>query len=78
MAGGEVLGVDDALDVGLHVSDHLELDIGLEESAGNLVEALVHHLLVDDRRVAHLLESAGDAPAELTEHHLARRIDLLL
>jgi hypothetical protein len=69
--GGERLEVDDALDVGLHVADHLELNVGLQERARDLVEAVVEHLLVDHRRVAHLRERAGDAPAELREHHLA-------
>lgn len=72
VARGEVVEVDDALDVGLHVADELELDVGLEERAGDLVEALAEHLLVDDRRVAHLLQRAGDAPAELGEHHCCR------
>lgn len=62
-AGGERLEVDDALDVGLHVADHLELDIRLEERARDLVEAVVEHLLVDHRGVAHLRQGAGDAPA---------------
>lgn len=70
-ASGEGLKVDDALDVGLHVADHLELDIGLEEGARDLVEAVVEHFLVDHRGVAHLRQGAGDAPAQLREHHLA-------
>ena len=57
-AGGEGLEVDDLPDV------------GLEERAGDLVEALPEHLLVDHRGVAHLRERAGDAPAQLREHHL--------
>ena len=69
-AGGEGLEVDDLPDVGLHVADHLELDVGLQERAGDLVEALPEHLLVDHRGVAHLRERAGDAPAQLREHHL--------
>ena len=71
--GGEGLEVDDLPDVGLHVADHLELDVGLQERARDLVEALPEHLLVDHRRVAHLRERAGDAPAELREHHLGCR-----
>lgn len=63
MAGGEILDVDDALDVVLHVADELELDVGVEEGAVDLVEALVQDLLVDDRRIAHLLYRAGDGPA---------------
>lgn len=65
VAGGEIVEIDDLLDVDLHVADHLELDIGLEEGSGDLVEAFVEDLLVDDRRIAHLLQSAGDAPAQL-------------
>ena len=57
-AGGEGLEVDDLPDV------------GLQERAGDLVEALPEHLLVDHRGVAHLRERAGDAPAQLREHHL--------
>lgn len=70
--GGERLEVDDALDVGLHIADHLELDVGLQERARDLIEAVAEHLLVDHGGVAHLRQRAGDAPAELREHHLAR------
>lgn len=70
-ACGERLEVDDALDVGLHVADHLELDVGLQERARDLVEAVAENLLVDDGGVAQPRQRAGDAPAELREHHLA-------
>lgn len=69
-AGGQRLEVDDALDVGLQVADHLELDVGLQERAGDVVEAVAEDLLVDHRVVAHLRQRAGDAPAELREHHV--------
>ena len=63
VASSEFLEIDDLLDVGLHIADELELNIGLEKSAGDLVEALVEDLLVDDGGIAHLLESTGDAPS---------------
>ena len=65
MTGGEVIQIDNFLDIGLHVTDKLELDIGLKKSAGDLVETFVQNLLVDDRRIAHLLEGTGDAPSKL-------------
>ena len=62
VTSGEIVEVNNLLDVGLHVADELELNIRLEKSSGDLVEALVQHLLVDHRRIAHLLESTRDAP----------------
>ena len=62
VAGGEVVEVDDALDVGLHFADELELHIGLEERARDVVEAIVEDFLVDDGRIAHLLKSTRNAP----------------
>lgn len=73
-AGGERPEIDGALDAGLHVADHVELDVGLQEGAGDLVEAVAEDLLVDDRGVRHPRERAGEAPAELREHHLARLV----
>ena len=70
-AGGERPEVDGALDAGLHVADHVELDVGLQERAGDLVEAVAEDLLVDDRGARHPRERAGEAPAELREHHRA-------
>lgn len=69
-AGGEGVEADDLLDVGLHVADRLESDVGLQEGARDLLEALREHLLVDHRRFAHPRERIGDARAELREHHL--------
>lgn len=63
MPGGEIVDVDDALDVVLHVADELELYVGVEEGAVDLVEAVVQDLLVYDRRIAHLLYRAGYGPA---------------
>lgn len=63
VTGGKVVQIDDLLDVGLHVADELELDIGLEQGASDLVEAFVEDLLVDHRRIAHLLESTRNAPS---------------
>ena len=57
VAGGEVVKIDDLLDIRLHVADELELHIGLQESASDLVEAFVEDLLVDYGRIAHLLKS---------------------
>ena len=62
VASGEIVEIDDLLDIGLHISDELELDIGLKESPSDLVEAFVEYLLVDDGRIAHLLESTRYAP----------------
>lgn len=70
VAGGEVVKIDDSLDVGLHVPDQLELDVGLQQRARDLVQAFAEHLLIDNGGVAHLLQRPGDAPAELCEHHL--------
>ena len=70
VTGGEIVEVDDFFDVGLHVADELELDVGLEEGAGDVVEAVVEDLLVDHRRVAHLLQSTRYAPSQLRQHHL--------
>ena len=58
---GKVVEVDDALDVGLHVANELELNIGLEKRASDVVEAIVEDFLVDDRRIAHLLKSTRNA-----------------
>jgi len=63
VACSEVVGVDDALDVVMHVADELEPDVSVEEGPVDLVEALVQDLLVYDRRVAHLPYRAGYGPA---------------
>ena len=63
VTSSEIFQIDDLLDIGLHIADELELHIGLEKSAGDLIEALVEDLLVDHGRIAHLLESTGDAPS---------------
>lgn len=65
MAGGEVVEVDDLLDITLHVANELELNIGLEQCPGDLVEAFVEDFLVDYRGIAHLLESTRYAPSQL-------------
>lgn len=65
VAGGEVVEIDELLDIGLHIPDELELDIGLQESAGDFVEAFIQDFLVDDCGIAHLLESPRYAPAQL-------------
>lgn len=70
VTGGEIIEIDDLLDIGLHVADELELNIGLKQGASDLVEALVQDLLVDYGRIAHLLESTRDAPSQLRQHHL--------
>lgn len=62
VASGEVVEVDDALDVSLHFTDELELHIGLEECARDVIEAIVEDFLVDDGRIAHLLKSTRNAP----------------
>jgi hypothetical protein len=62
VAGGEVVEVDDLLDVGLHFADELELHICLKKSPRYLVEALVEDLFVYYGRIAHLLESTRYAP----------------
>ena len=63
VTGGEVVEVDDLLDIALHVADELELDIGLKKSTSDLVQAFVQDLLVDDGRIAHLLKSTRYAPS---------------
>jgi len=62
VTGSKIVKVDNVLDVGLHVANELELNIGLEKSASDVVEAIVEHLLVDHRGIAHLLESTRNAP----------------
>ena len=54
---GEVIEIDDFLDIGLHVADELELNIGLKQGASDLVDAPLQDLLVDYGRIDHLLES---------------------
>ena len=63
VACSEIVEVDNVLDVGLHVADELELNIGLEKRARDVVEAIVEDFLVDDRRIAHLLKSTRNAPS---------------
>lgn len=63
VTSSQIVQIDDLLDIGLHIADELELHIGLEQSAGDLVQALVQDLLVDHRRIAHLLKSTGYAPS---------------
>lgn len=65
VASGEVVEIDELLDIGLHIPDELELHIGLQESAGDFVEAFIQDFLVDDCGIAHLLESTRYAPAQL-------------
>ena len=72
-ARGERVEVDGALDAGLDVAHRLEADVGLQERARDLVEAVGEHLVVHHGRVLHPRQRAGDAPAQLREHHLGRR-----
>lgn len=65
VTGSEVIEINNFLDIGLHITDKLELDIGLKKSAGDLVETFVQNFLVDHRRAAHLLESTRNAPPKL-------------
>lgn len=69
VARSEIVEINDLLDIRLHVTNELELDIGLEESSGDLVEAVVERFLVDHRRVAHLLNGTRYAPSQLRQHH---------
>lgn len=39
-AGGERVEIDNAIDVGLDVADRVEADVGLQERAADLVEAV--------------------------------------
>ena len=61
MASGGIIEVDDLLDIGLHIANELELDIGLEKRTRDLVETIVEHFLVNDGGIAHLLKSTRDA-----------------
>jgi hypothetical protein len=54
-------------------ADRLEADVGLQERARDLVEAVGERLVVHDGGRAHPRQSVGDAPAQLREHHLDRR-----
>ncbi|KAM2958383.1 hypothetical protein FF2_025252 [Malus domestica] len=51
--------IHDLLDIGLHVADELELNIGLEQGASDLIDSPIQDLLVDYNRIAHLLESGS-------------------
>lgn len=62
VSSSEIVEIDGLLDIGLHIADELELNIGLKESPSGFVEAFVEYLLVDDRRIAHLLESKQYTP----------------
>jgi len=62
MTSGEIIKINDLLDVGRHITNELKLNIGLQEGASDLIEAFVENFLIDDRRIAHLLESTGNAP----------------
>lgn len=63
VARGEIIKIDDFLDVGLHLTDELELNIGLKKSTRDLVEAVVQNLLVDYGGITHLLDRPGYAPS---------------
>jgi len=54
--------IDDFLNIGVQVSDEVELNIGLKESSIDLVETIMEDCLVDNRWIAHLLESTWNAP----------------
>lgn len=41
VTGGEIVKIDDFLDIGLHITNKLELNIGLKKSASDLVQAIV-------------------------------------
>lgn len=75
MARSEIIEIDNLFNIGLHITNELELHIGLKESARDLVKAIVQHLLVDDGRIAHLLKSAGNTSTQLCEHHLPDLMD---
>lgn len=63
VTSSEVIQIDNLFNIGLHITDELELNIGLEQSASDLVEAFIECLLIDHSGIAHLLKSAGYAPA---------------
>ena len=63
VTSSKVVEVDNLLDVALHVTNELELDIRLKKSASDLVQAFIQNLLVDDDCIAHLLKSTRYAPS---------------
>ena len=63
VTGGNVVEVDNLLDLAQHVADELELDIRLKKSTSDLIQAFVQNLLVDDDCIAHLLKSTRYAPS---------------
>lgn len=76
VSGSKVIKIDDLLNVSLHITDQLELNIGLKKSSGDLVKALIQNFLINDCRIAHLLKSTRYARTQLCQHHLYWLIDL--
>lgn len=63
VASSKIIDVDDLLNIGLHIPNEFELNIGLKKSTSDLVETIVENFLIDDGRIAHLLESTGYTPS---------------
>ena len=70
-----VEATSECLDVGILLNRfaqvfHLRyIHIGLQQRLANLHEHLIHHLLVDNSCLRHLLERACDLGAKVGEHH---------
>jgi len=47
VTGSEMIEIDDILNIGVHVSDEVELNIGLKESSIDLVETIIEDCFVD-------------------------------
>ncbi len=56
------------LDTGKELAGHLEVDVGLQEDASDLTEALLHHRLRENTPLAQLLQRFVELVTEFFEH----------
>jgi len=61
VTGGELLKINNVLDINLHVSNKLESNIGLNERSIDLIETIGESFLVDDCCVVQFVKSTSNA-----------------
>ena len=66
---GHLLEVNTRLDIFPEPLDQLDVDIRLQEGGTDLLEEGVEDVLIDDCRLAQVVESARDLSAQLCQHH---------
>jgi len=61
VTGGELLKINNVLDINLHVSNKLESNIGLNERSIDLIETISESFLVDHCCVVQFVKSTSNA-----------------